>query len=889
MSYQLIDKEIFGSGGKSIIGLSSDNNHLYVANKNNLTKILPLDTPELEPEIWETCERPNSLSLSEDNSLFILTSENGDSYSYINGKQNLIFRSILPLRDCSFIHNDKICLFAGDDLELVFIDLLNGNKKSTIKLNDSVSKLSYNKQMNLLAISLINGKLLIYSLSSAVPKLVKIIENDLPNIIGMNSSTSSIDTEAHDDECGNLDPDYFKENKVFTGVSWDVNGLKLAVPCKNHTIKIYNVHDYSLEKTLDCSIGCSSNLPIYFTNMCFDPYSGYFLVMTDSLQNCVVWNYHTGEIIFNKKFVHKLTNACWKKTDTYLSLIFGTWSGDIVIIKNIVNLQTPNPDECRALFLDSDDESNVDLPANQSDIDDINSENNICGNDSNKEDVFTSNLLSAKRPYNFEDEESIDGDSEDLNKRKSIQNSHLSILGANARKQEKSLYQPRFRYKPISQGGTPFGNSDKRYLTMNNIGYVWIVSTSTSSIPKNTITVSFFDLSRFREYHFEDLFGYDICSLSENGVLLASSKNGQIYYKPHSDFDSSWSKTIPLAKHERITGIASTPQRAVIATSYGYIRSFNQFGIVIDLEKMAPVVAIAAQEYKIFTVHYSVYHGISYSVFDKDKYYQKEQSLPIYLPLFTQNDDTFLQFDEIYSSFNPMGIKTLFFSISGDPCIFCSDNILLVLMKWRNSVENKWVPLVDTNFEIWKMSGGKKVEDLHVWPLGLNYNIMNYILIKGKNSWPEFPLPLPTEMEIRIPILAKDQILQNSDEAQNESQTNTEIIIPPYMSAEEEYLRSKILTHLLTDSLDNDGEIYGNESEILQSLAGTYDKALLRLFAASCADQNIEKALSLVTELNQDKALNAAIKIAERAELTDLIEKINNIREARLESDCNTI
>lgn len=70
---------------------------------------------------------------------------------------------------------------------------------------------------------------------------------------------------------------------------------------------------------------------------------------------------------------------------------------------------------------------------------------------------------------------------------------------------------------------------------------------------------------------------------------------------------------------------------------------------------------------------------------------------------------------------------------------FGSDNTLLLLSKWRSPEESKWLPILDSNMEIWKMSGGKETTDIHVWPLALAYDTLNCILVKGKHIWPEFP------------------------------------------------------------------------------------------------------------------------------------------------------
>ena len=179
-------------------------------------------------------------------------------------------------------------------------------------------------------------------------------------------------------------------------------------------------------------------------------------------------------------------------------------------------------------------------------------------------------------------------------------------------------------------------------------------------------------------------------------------------------------------------------------------------------------------------------------------------------------------------------------------------------------------------------------------PLSLNYDTLNCILVKGKRIWPEFPLPLPSEMEVQIPVLVKSQLLKehnkekkeraeaglDSDEDEDKDE-ETEVTIPQNLAAEEEFLRSKILSGLLQDTIDNDGELFGNENRIIASLIGMHDKSLLRLFAIACSDQNPERALSIAQELKQDKALTAAVKVSERAEMLSLVQKINDIREAR--------
>lgn len=117
--------------------------------------------------------------------------------------------------------------------------------------------------------------------------------------------------------------------------------------------------------------------------------------------------------------------------------------------------------------------------------------------------------------------------------------------------------------------------------------------------------------------------------------------------------------------------MAATPVRVIVGTSLGYFRSFNQFGVPFAVEKTSPIVALTAQNYRVFSVHYSQFHGLSYSLSElgtsSKRYYKRECPLPMSLP--NINSDMKKDANLDYYNFNPMGIKSLFFSSYGDPCI----------------------------------------------------------------------------------------------------------------------------------------------------------------------------------------------------------------------------
>ncbi|QLQ82462.1 hypothetical protein HG537_0H02240 [Torulaspora globosa] len=913
----IVDKSVFEYGGKTLVAVTPDYSTLCVASKNGLAKLLQLDKPEEEPEVLEISRNLNSLKCDASEG-YLITTLNGDAFRLDPKSQSdkLLGRSALPLRDGCIIHFGKTAVLGGDDLELLVIDLEEETlRKSSIKVDEQISQMSYAPQTNLLSISFINGKVQFFSVSSTRPHKVheltgyiaantyRSVLNDESSADTLNASGVNVGGDSLDEATEQIsDPEFCDENRICTRVSWHPNGLYFALPCADCTIKIFNIKGYALTKTLKDSVVSVAKL----IDLQFDPLTGSYIASVDINNNLLIWNWHTSEIVYRKSFKHKITNFVWRgqADNKTLDIILGTWTGDIIHIKGAVEAvlatnadgdskareQQQQKQQHNGLFVDSDlDDSEVDgSPANA----DVQAEK------SDSEDIFAPNADEGKRRYPFENDDGFIDDDDGagyVSHKKGRQNSPNIQMTTQVSNAMVSQY-PSFRYKPVSQGATPFGRGGRRYMTMNNVGYVSVVKNN----EQNSVTVSFFDIGRFREYHFEDLFGYDVCSLNEEGTLLGQSKTGMLHYRSHKMIHSNWTKVVPLAQGERITSIAATPSRIFVGTSHGYMRIFNQHGLPLAVEKVSPVVALTAHDYKVFAVHYSPYHGISYSLFELSpagsKYYQRECPLPISLPqLHLTSEDNG---DKQFTKFNPLGLKSLFFSAYGDPCLFGSDNVLLILSKWRSPSESRWLPVLDADMELWKMSGGKNDTQVHVWPLGLNYDTLNCILVKGKTIWPEFPLPLPSEMEMRIPILVKSRIAEEEEKRKSkaedtiedgtsdgadEGKQNEEIVIPPTMAAEEELLRSKVLSDLLKDSIENDGEIFGNENEILNSLNWSYDKALLRLFAGACSEQNMELATSLVKEIKQDKALIAATKIAERAELPVLVKKINETREARFE------
>jgi chromosome transmission fidelity protein 4 len=67
-------------------------------------------------------------------------------------------------------------------------------------------------------------------------------------------------------------------------------------------------------------------------------------------------------------------------------------------------------------------------------------------------------------------------------------------------------------------------------------------------------------------------------------------------------------------------------------------------------------------------------------------------------------------------------VKSVFFSEEGDPCIFDSEGVLLVLMHWRKAGQAKWIPLLDTK----NISNARQT----YWPISIVGDKFHCIILK---------------------------------------------------------------------------------------------------------------------------------------------------------------
>lgn len=216
-------------------------------------------------------------------------------------------------------------------------------------------------------------------------------------------------------------------------------------------------------------------------------------------------------------------------------------------------------------------------------------------------------------------------------------------------------------------------------------------------------------------------------------------------------------------------------------------------------------------------------------------------------------------------------VNSVFFSDDGDPCIYDSTGVLLILQHWRIPGQSRWVPILDTK-SLDRLAGGRKEETY--WPVAVAQEKFHCIILKGGDQYPYFPKPLLSEFEFKIPCSSFIPQQETGEATPNEG---------PVL--EESFVRSSLMLSLLEDliSATNATQV---QQMALSRREVEVDKTLLQILNLECREGEDRgmRALELVGLMRDrnGKMIEAAGKVAGRYGRTVLQEKIGDLAEKRL-------
>lgn len=859
--------------GNSYVHYHESSGRFIAGNSDGLIKIFDPELLDLEPISVDIPENLTSISSQGEKVLFTNTEGHLAVISISDSPTGdetykVIYKTDLPLRDSAFINEGKRIITGGDADDLVIIDCTDDYKATTVPVSDSIVSISYNPAGELISVGLANGDVQLISVVNEKPEFLEKL------LLVMHEKIySSVDViDFNGEHRHELNP---------TKPHWISNGELLFVPTKDGTIKSFDRS--TLQENTEFKL--SQGVLIAYA---VSPNHKHLLTLNQN-GSIQLFDAETGDLMENAKsgeYEHLPLNIAWNSKVAFV----GTTHGELrsVNIAPVVEEETSLRviSEVDSLFLDEASESETEETHEA-----------LNGHATKRR---RANGLDDSRIIDEDDDEEDDQDEE--NDIDELHNKSVDDYLLLKRKKQKlmngskSIAKPAPRIveqdiKPYTSGSTPWitsasSSTRRRYLFMSSVGYVWAVRSESAATKENqqSITISFFDRSSNKDYHFIDYFDYDLCSVNERGILLGNSGysgqneefGGHIYYRHHSSTNDAWERRIPLLKGEYITSLCltsttlSTSSDSLIAvgTNYGYLRFFNLYGLCINLMKVSPIVTlIASQASTMFIIHQPAADNFNYSIVDVSEDYKFLQ----------QNEPIMLR----ANPGKPL-IKGVFFNEFSDPCIVAGfDDTLTILSHWRETGNARWIPILSCSDAVTDHGISRSKKNWKAWPLGLAEDKFICLILKNNDTYPGFPISLPLELEIKLPVKCFKHLQRTTDEEKDEDEKDvvaSKIEKLHEEDAEEEFLRASTLGKLLSSALPEQEE----QDEFLERLNGysvAFDKSLLKLFANSCQDQKLNKALSVVKLIKNDKALLAASRIAERFEFLNLAGKINKLRE----------
>lgn len=880
--------------GYSFVKCVSREGKFVVGNSEGLIKVFNEYEPDLEPISIDINENLTSLAHTGENVLVTNTAGYLELVSlHSEESQGNIFRSELPLRDAVFINDGNRVLCGGDDNKLVLVDLNNDKAVSTVPLADQLLGMSYNATGEILSVSLSDRSVQIYSVVNEIPNVTHTISGVLPGKI--NSSMEKIDFLLE-----------HKEELISTKTQWSSNGELLLIPSEN-SIKVYNRSDFS-KIVKEFKFHKDNDMLVDF-ELCYDNKHLAVCFLDLSVQ---VFDFASTKLVSELSLSlangHLPVNISWSllKKSHMFSLYVGTTDGSISVYSDFIEKKDINTDT-EKLFIDEAEEadSDTDKQLDGSDEDDeIFSGRKQNGTRLHEEDSLLIDEDDDNEDEGLENDGYPDYYNKDVDTLFEEERNHKRHKSNNGRAKAPSPYlsygsTPRTHLVPYCPGATPWNQknmkgTDRRYLNMNAFGYCWAVKTVSDDSDSNqqSITVSFFDRSINKDYHFIDYFDFDLCSMNEAGIVFASSgfevespKNkGKLFYRNHENIQDAWERKIPLLDGEFISSISITNSprdrddpnnndaMILVGTNMGYVRFFNTHGVCINIFKSLPVVGLVSSNAAVvFIINYVSDNVYSYSLIDAKQDYKYMQQ------------DVLLPLQKSMESPNVPLIKGMFFNEYNDPCLVSgADETLMILSSWREPNNARWIPILNCKHAITDNGNNESKKNWKCWPLGLYRDRLTCIILKTSSHYPGFPLPLPVEINIKLPVVE----YKGKRKADNDDNINEKV---DDEDPEECFLRMYTMGRIVNDSLnDVDDEEQNDEIlEILQNYSMLFDKSLLKLFAHACQESRLGKALSIARLIKNDKALSAALKISERFEYLNLAHKINKLREDLVEFSDN--
>ncbi|KAI9765625.1 MAG: hypothetical protein M1835_007356 [Candelina submexicana] len=824
--------------GPTSLAYTPNGRKLVTAGSNNAIRVYTTGS-DGEPNNVDDCQDCNTAVAASDD-FFVTGSEDGTVCMYSLQTYTLdkiLVRCTLPVRDVALSPDGKWAAVASDELVVKIVNTEEMEKVLYLREQPKpVKHVSFHPSGSFLAVSCTDGIIYVYSVSTETAQLIRKVDGLI----------RSLETDA----------------EASSRVVWHPDGRAFAVPTATRDIQVMSMDDWERQRAF--TTGHLGDV----TAVAWSP-NGALMASAGADRKIFVWETKTQKVLARYEYPNVIALA-WHPTENILS--FTNSDGELFIYANFLSAD-------HAPFLEkglqpapfihdplAETSGNVRRPLTN-------------GNKEHREprlarrgsfDSLDEILGSVDGMDEEEDDWVVDDDgagySEGLNKFGKRDNGHLDGIDrvVGKRRATYDSWRPRL-HRSFQPGSTPW-RGNRKYLCLNLTGFVWTVDQDTH----HTVTVEFYDREFHRDFHFTDPFLYNKACLNDNGTLFScpplKGNPAMIFYRPHETWTSraDWRTQLPAG--EDITSISLSDSFIVVTTSTNYVRVFTLFGTPFRVyrQKSSPTVTCASWRDYVLTMGNGPVGG--------------DGSTRLTYTIENVKRDEVCQSEDVVALTEDTEIQSVFFSDNGDPCIYDSTGVLLVLLHWRTPGQARWVPLLDTK-QLDRLASGKKEETY--WPVAVAQDKFHCIILKGGDKYPYFPRPLLSEFEFKIPISSSPANTKDTEDADatggNES-----------AKLEESFVRNSVTLGLLEDLIEGTSATHTQRAELARKEVEV-DKVLLQLLGVECreSEERGMKAVEIVG-LMRDRSgriVEAAAKVANRYGRGVLEEKIKEIAERRLRGE----
>lgn len=737
------------------------------------------------------------------------------------GESQKICRTTLPIREIAFSPDGQWVAIASEyvphsdppwslayrcsETKVKIVNVFDMLKVMELKavLAKSIKHVSFHPSGSMISTVDTNGAVRIYSLSTEEPSIIETLSGIVP-IIPDSESPISCKVAWHPDGASFAVPTSIRDIVVYdriewkkqvmftsghsgaiTDMSWSPNGAYLASSGQDNKIVIWETKSQKLVKTID--------VPLYAQQVVWHPH-----------KNVISWTTHDGELYTQEDVLSPGHDSPCTRPIRPSPL------QETPSTSNRANGHV-QPQTTRRAAPDDEETAGI-----------------------TDEDALLDDLEDAGAEW-IEDDDGA-GYIPNLDHRNKRLNGNTEDDPKSAKRiKSYTSFEPQI-HEPVQPGATPW-RGQRRYLTLNMIGWIWTVEQD----DHNTVTVEFHDREAHRQYHFTDMSIFSYAVLDEVGALFASAVRtdagvrlpATVHYRPHESWaaHSNWSVTLP--PDEDVMAIALSNSGVVVCTSKGYIRLYSLNGVPrrIQQSKHQPIVSAISCGNLVLVVSNGAVRSdgateLVYSIFH------------------THRDET-IQSNDIVALPPATTMKSLFFGEDGNPYIYSSHGVLSVLSKWKISGQAQWIPMLDTN--LLQRRIGK---DENYWPVAVSNEKFHCIILKGAERHPYFPRPITSEFDFMIPITVPDH-LENSQ-----------------ASLEMRLAQSAVLSSMAEEA-DDEAEVLRLEKDV--------DRSILQLLNLACKNEQDARALDLCEMLQKSSSFDAAVRIAGHHNRVNLAERIGRI------------